>query len=187
MQTPRIFSQTLNSSVCTSAAVAGGYARSGEDASRFLDHFGAIKSVVTSSATTDNCMFEANLRDERYLSFEGGGAIGRWRLQLPGDFRQFDYATIADAILHLRYTARDGGMPLRQAAVGNLSAILGQEMGGVRRRMLPARYCCLACAATTPVGGSDSSTVIRSASPSAAIASLTSRRADRSACGRSSS
>lgn len=75
-------------------------------------------------------MFEANLRDERYLPLEGGGAIGRWRLQLPGDFRQFDYATIADAILHLRYTARDGGMALRQAAVGNLSAILRQETGG---------------------------------------------------------
>ncbi|MBL8425766.1 MAG: peptidoglycan-binding protein [Candidatus Accumulibacter phosphatis] len=120
----------LSSSVRTSAAVAGGYARSGEDAARFVDHFGAIESVVTSSASNDSGMFEANLRDERYLPFEGGGAIGRWRLQLPGDFRQFDYATIADAILHLRYTARDGGMPLRQAAVGNLSAILRQEAGG---------------------------------------------------------
>ena len=114
----------LNSSVRTSPILAGGYARDGEDAARFVDYFGAIQSVVTSSGSTDAGMFETNLRDERYLPFEGSGAIGRWRLELPSEFRQFDYTTISDVILHLRYTAREGGTQLRQAAVGNLSAVL---------------------------------------------------------------
>ena len=114
----------LSSSVRTSPILAGGYARAGEDAARFVDYFGAIQSVVTSSGSTDAGMFETNLRDERYLPFEGSGAIGRWRLELPSEFRQFDYTTISDVILHLRYTAREGGTQLRQEAVENLSAVL---------------------------------------------------------------
>ena len=111
----------LSSSVRTSPLLAGGYPRDGEDAARFVDYFGAIQSVVTSSGNTDSGLFEANLRDERYLPFEGSGAIGRWRLELPSEFRQFDYTTISDVILHLRYTAREGGTQLRQAAVEHLS------------------------------------------------------------------
>src|SRR5260370_7741549 len=53
-------------------------------------------------------MFEANLSDERFLPFEGAGAISAWRLELPKDFPPFDYATISDAIVHVRYTARQG-------------------------------------------------------------------------------
>ena len=31
----------------------------------------------------------------------------RWRLSLPQEFRTFDYDTISDVVLHIRYTARD--------------------------------------------------------------------------------
>ena len=54
-------------------------------------------------------MFETNLRDERFLPFEGAGAISTWSLGLPSEFRPFDYMTISDVILHVRYTARRGG------------------------------------------------------------------------------
>src|SRR5688572_31946151 len=53
-------------------------------------------------------MFEANLRDERFLPFEGAGAESTWKLELPKDYRVFDYNTISDVILHIRYTARQG-------------------------------------------------------------------------------
>ena len=76
---------------------------------RFTDNFGAIQSIVTSSAQNDSGLFETNLRDERYLPFEGAGVISEWRIELPGDFRAFDYEP--DVVLHLRYTARDGGAP----------------------------------------------------------------------------
>jgi hypothetical protein len=39
-------------------------------------------------------MFEANLRDERFLPFKGAGAESTWKLELPVRFRQFDYDTI---------------------------------------------------------------------------------------------
>jgi hypothetical protein len=38
--------------------------------------------------------------------------------RLPqGEFRSFDYGTISDLVLHLRYTARDGGESARIAAL----------------------------------------------------------------------
>jgi len=73
-----------------------------------------------SNAQNDSGMFELNFRDERYLPFEGAGVISRWRIELPQTFRQFSYDTISDVVLHIKYTARDGGVPLREAAIGNL-------------------------------------------------------------------
>ena len=61
-------------------------------------------------------MFESNLHDDRFLPFEGSGAISEWQIELPSRLRQFDYDTIADLLLHLRYTAREGGLPLKQQA-----------------------------------------------------------------------
>lgn len=53
-------------------------------------------------------MFETNLHDERFLPFEGAGAISAWKLDLPSSYPAFDYSTISDVILHIRYTARLG-------------------------------------------------------------------------------
>ena len=53
-----------------------------------------------------------------YLPFEGAGAISLWCLSLPQAFRQFDYDAITDVLLHMRYTARDGGAKLIEAASG---------------------------------------------------------------------
>lgn len=111
----------LRSSVRTSPALGeDGYARAGSEDSRFSDHSGPVESIVTSSGNDDSGLFEANLRDERLLPFEYSGAISQWRLDLPAAVPQFDRDTIADVILHLRYTAREGGVPLRDAAVTHL-------------------------------------------------------------------
>jgi len=58
-------------------------------------------------------MFETNLREERFLPFEGVGTISAWKLDLPKDYRAFDYGAISDAILHIRYTARQGVDPTK--------------------------------------------------------------------------
>jgi hypothetical protein len=63
-------------------------------------NIGGIQSIATSNAQNDSGMFELNFRDERYLPFEGAGAISTWRLELPAEFRVFDDATIPDVILH---------------------------------------------------------------------------------------
>ena len=88
---------------------------------RFIDYIGAVESVTTSGGSNDSGLFETNLRDERYLPFEGSGAVATWRLELAEPkLAQFDYSTISDVILHLRYTARDGGEGLRGAAFNAL-------------------------------------------------------------------
>lgn len=118
--------QLLGSSFRRNADLARGYERLAADDpggpdDRFVDDRGVREggreaTIVTSSAQNDAGLFEPNLRDERYLPFEGAGAVGRWRLELPTEFRTFDHGSISDVVLHLRYTARDGGGALRDAA-----------------------------------------------------------------------
>jgi peptidoglycan hydrolase-like protein with peptidoglycan-binding domain len=84
---------------------------------RFRDEIAAIQSIATSSAQNDHGLFELNFRDERYLPFEGAGAISTWHIKLNKDFPQFDFSTISDLIIHLSYTAREGGELLRLAVV----------------------------------------------------------------------
>jgi len=73
-----------------------------------VDYIGAVQSIVTSARQSDSGLFDTNLRDERLLPFEGAGAESTWKLELPKDYRAFDYDTISDVILHIRYTARQG-------------------------------------------------------------------------------
>jgi hypothetical protein len=103
------------------------YARQGSDDPRFNDYYGTIQSIVTSSAQSDSGLFETNLKDERYLPFEESGVAGsQWQLSLPADVPQFDFDTITDAILHVRYTAREGGAVQKAAAVGNLQSLISK-------------------------------------------------------------
>jgi hypothetical protein len=114
-----------SSSLRTSGLLAGGsYARAGQEDDRFVDYFGSSDAIVTSTATNDSGMFETNLRDERFLPFEGAGAISTWGLALPTELAAFDYSTITDVILHIRYTARDAGDPLGSTATSELQAML---------------------------------------------------------------
>ena len=112
------------STLRTSPLLSDGYARQNGSDSRFTDYFSATQSIVTTSAQHDNGLFEANPRDERLLPFEGAGAESTWKLELPAQFRSFDYATISDVVLHIRYTAREGGVPLREAATENLAELV---------------------------------------------------------------
>src|SRR5262249_43622522 len=61
-------------------------------------------------------LFELNFRDERYLPFEFRGAVGRWRIELPAENNRFAMDTLGDVVLHINYTAREGGDRLRDAA-----------------------------------------------------------------------
>jgi hypothetical protein len=89
----------------------GEYARQGVEDDRFIDFGGAIQSIITSTPTNDSGMFETDLKEPRFLPFEGVGAISTWKVDLPADYRAFDYGTIADVTLRIRYTARQGVDP----------------------------------------------------------------------------
>jgi hypothetical protein len=67
----------------------------------------STESVVTSVAMNDFGVFNADARDPRYLPFERRGAISRWKLEFTATtWKQFDWQTLTDVTLHLRYTAR---------------------------------------------------------------------------------
>jgi hypothetical protein len=66
-------------------------------------------SIATSHGQNDAGLFDVNLRDERWLPFEGQGAISAWTLVLDPRDNSFDFSTITDVVLHLRYTARSAG------------------------------------------------------------------------------
>ena len=113
----------IKSRIRVKSAVADNYQYEGLEDRRFTHRFGTIESIVTSSGQNDSGLFETNLRDERWLPFEGAGAISTWELTLPADPSdpesvpvQFDYETISDIVLHMRYTAREGGEALRSEA-----------------------------------------------------------------------
>jgi len=106
----------LASAIRTDGTAAAPYEARDEDP-RFLRDFSAAQSIVTSHAQNDAGMFELSFRDERYLPFEGAGAVSRWRLEMLKAANAFDFDTITDVILKLSYTARDGGELLRRAAL----------------------------------------------------------------------
>ncbi|MEB8338473.1 Tc toxin subunit A-related protein [Streptomyces endophyticus] len=125
----------LRSTVRVDPDPRGGYPRTGPGDTRFVDDLAAAQSIVTSRGTEDPGLFESQGgTDERYLPFEGYGAISRWRLELPSEFRQFDYATITDAVIHLRYTARDGGRRLADAVRSAQRTDLGKLMASADGR-----------------------------------------------------
>ncbi|SOE87376.1 virulence plasmid A protein [Burkholderia sp. YR290] len=114
------------------------------DDPRFRDAVGSIQSIATSSAQNDDGLFELSFRDERYLPFEGAGAISQWHLQLPSGVTQIDYDSISDVILHLKYTARDGGDGLRTDAGTNLQTRINTMLVSLRdtglTRLFSARH-----------------------------------------------
>ncbi|KAI1293914.1 hypothetical protein F5Y03DRAFT_411206 [Xylaria venustula] len=75
-----------------------------------------ISSVAISSGQHDSGVFDLAFNTDEYQPFEGAGVISTWRMRLPDVLRQFDYRSISDVVVHLRYTARDGGATLRKAA-----------------------------------------------------------------------
>lgn len=107
---------------------------------RFVDDRKITESMVTSHGQNDSGLFDPAMRDERFLPFEGAGAVSRWKLELPGQFKTFDYNTISDVILHLRYTARDGGTPLRDAATAAAAGLLGAADGQPLVRLFSLRH-----------------------------------------------
>jgi len=96
------------------------------DDDRFTESNVPVKSIATSTGQRDSGMFELSFRDERYLPFEGAGAISEWRVELTQEqeLRQFDYSSISDVILHISYTAREDAGSFRDSVVRYLRDFL---------------------------------------------------------------
>jgi hypothetical protein len=101
----------------------------------------SIQSIVTSTGVSGNGMSELSLpatgRDngDRYLPFELTGCIATYTLELP-KLQQFDYNTITDMVLHMSYTARDGGSTLRDSVETALATGLNNMLLEAERKGL---------------------------------------------------
>lgn len=118
------------------------------DDSRFIERTIPVRAIAASTGQNDSGVFELNFRDDRYLPFEGAGVISQWSLELFSDLpsnnqdfgkplRQFDYNTIPDAVLHIKYTAREDAGPFKNRAITHLREYFAQS--GSSRRMLDLR------------------------------------------------
>ena len=110
----------IASRVRTAATAAGAYPWTGAEDARFAEVTTAVQSIATSHGQRDAGLFQVDFDDERYLPFEGQGAISEWRLELDPDGNRFDLRTVSDVLVHVSYTAREGGTPLRLKAKAQL-------------------------------------------------------------------
>jgi hypothetical protein len=109
---------------------SGSYPQSEDDSDpRFLLNLAPIASIATSRPTGDPGVFELKLDDDRYLPFEGAGAISTWRLELRQADNAVDLSAVNDVVLSMSYTARSGGAPLE--AVARASREKGLSRGGL--------------------------------------------------------
>jgi hypothetical protein len=125
------------------------------DDERFIENNIPVKAIAASTAQNDSGVFEMNFRDERYLPFENAGAISDWSLELLNDLpannpdpsepdfgrplRQFDYSTITDVILHVKYTAREDAGVFKNGAVSHLRDYFSQDASTHSMRVFDLR------------------------------------------------
>jgi len=97
-------------------------------------------TIATSTGQADSGVFRLDFHDERYMPFEGAGAVeSTWGLILPKSFRPFDYNTINDIILHISYTAEYDGV-FREQVEGVSGTIIGQVQTFLQVNPIPRLF-----------------------------------------------
>lgn len=70
--------------------------------------------IAVSGGVNDSGMFEVSFNDQRYLPFEGTGAVSNWRLSMPESTNLFNFESVSDVIIQVKYTAISGGSLFKQ-------------------------------------------------------------------------
>lgn len=94
-------------------------------------NWAARQQIALSSGLSDSGLFQIDFRDERYLPFEGTGAVSRWQLDMPPAANHIDFDGISDVIIEVSYTAYDGGATLRKAVTALLTKYDGKVLVSV--------------------------------------------------------
>ncbi|MEM5404426.1 neuraminidase-like domain-containing protein [Paraburkholderia unamae] len=108
---------SLNTSVIRTIPPSSGYqpylwVNAASNTDPAISQASAVSSapvIAISTGQNDSGLFDVNLRDERWLPFEGQGAVSTWTLMLDPRDNTFDLSTVTDVVVHLRYSARFGG------------------------------------------------------------------------------
>jgi hypothetical protein len=101
----------------------GGIESSKLDSSILRSNWRANQKIAISKGAEDRGIFALNFNDERYLPFEGTGAISSWRLNMPKANNRLNYDNMSDVIIQLQYTACDGGETFASEVTKRLTAI----------------------------------------------------------------
>jgi hypothetical protein len=117
--------------VSTQAAVDGsdyGESPLGSDP-RFIYNYGAVpQKIAMGNAQDDPGLFvtsiASNISDQRYLPFENAGVVSSWHLEMPQIQNEVDLSTVGDIVLHIYYTALDGGATFQKAVQASNAANL---------------------------------------------------------------
>jgi hypothetical protein len=116
--------------VRVSTDTGSGYAENpvGSD-SRFLYTYGSVpQKIAMGNAQDDPGLFltalNNNLSDPRYLPFENAGAISSWHFEMQEASNEIDLSTVGDLVLHVYYTAVDGGEAFKGAVQAENAANL---------------------------------------------------------------
>lgn len=92
-------------------------------ASNIVTNLRASQQIAVSQGMNDSGMFMLNFGDERYLPFEGTGAISDWQISFPNATSAEQQAllqSLNDVIIQVHYTAVYGGSTFEQAVSGTL-------------------------------------------------------------------
>ncbi|WP_139487949.1 neuraminidase-like domain-containing protein [Brevibacillus dissolubilis] len=79
------------------------------------------QQIAISRGVDDSGMFVLDFRDDRYLPFEGTGAVSSWELRLPKETNRINYESITDVIIQFKYTALSGGDSFQQTVEQKLA------------------------------------------------------------------
>lgn len=80
----------------------------GQAPSSIRESWRSNQQIALSKGIDDRGLFVLNFQDERYLPFEGTGAISEWSLEMPKATNPIDFDSITDVIITLSYTALNG-------------------------------------------------------------------------------
>ncbi|MFJ4375004.1 Tc toxin subunit A [Pseudomonas japonica] len=127
-----MLTQTGNTLLLTAneAGVKHLYGAEGGDASELMLDLRTNQQIAvwsTGEPVRDLIVYRALFDEGRYLPFEGTGAISRWVLSFPGDasadpvLKKDGKWQVEDIIVHLDYTAIDGGDTFREQVRNQLS------------------------------------------------------------------
>ncbi|KAK0718534.1 hypothetical protein B0T26DRAFT_752444 [Lasiosphaeria miniovina] len=111
---------------------------------RFRTALVLVNAVAVGSGQNDSGAFELNIRDERYLPFEGAGAVSTRQMTLPPvDFRPFDYSSIADVVSTVEDKSKESGLlalwDVRVEFAAEWTRLASPSAGGGETRTLVLR------------------------------------------------
>lgn len=95
----------------------------------------ANQQIALSTGVDDSGVFELNFNDDRYLPFEGTGAVSTWLLEMPLSTNAIDFDSISDVIINLRYMCKTDGGKFKQDVANHpvVRSVRGQHLFSVAR------------------------------------------------------